>query len=596
MQIKSVFIKGLHNVSKKTYGLKNFSYFHGPNGKGKSTALNAIQLALLGYIPGTNKNKESIMSHSNGDLIEAAVSISDGEQDYMVCRRWERKGKEIEATVQTIPEGIDIDSILGGLKLPILDFNEFIGMTSNKLKDWFIEFLPNSGERIDWLSILSKDAIILSPNDKSFIKETAEYANDIKSEGVNQVRTFNAYLKEEISAKKAENDRLQKTIQSLVYYDDCDTSADVYTLNQELAKTRHQREDVVIKRSKLETNNRLLAQIQSLVIIDNKDELVREEEQLQPLYESLKVEKESLLKMQAEYLSKIKQYRTIVDSDGICPFTGEKCESFDIPDLKNKLAALSASFKTVDSKLKETVEQLSTTDRRIGEIVKMVNNYHKNVEQKAQLESNLDKDLCSSSLEDINVEIMQLDGKIQELTTTIEKVQANQQYSELADNLTKEKFKLTSQLNLLQQWYKLTGVNGLQSRLMDAPFEDLEKSVSTYLQAMLNDKDINAKFLLSEKANSFNFGITSPFVNYRAFGLLSSGEKCIYVLALLIAIVEKSSSPLKMILLDDLLDHLDKDRSLSVFETLSKIDSIQSIMAGVIDCIYPSAIENVISL
>ena len=34
----------------------------GPNGAGKTTIIQAIQLALLGYIPGTDKNKTAIFS------------------------------------------------------------------------------------------------------------------------------------------------------------------------------------------------------------------------------------------------------------------------------------------------------------------------------------------------------------------------------------------------------------------------------------------------------------------------------------------------------------------------------------------------------
>ena len=51
MRIKSVHIQGMHNVEDKTYQLSNATYFYGENGAGKSTVLQAIQLALLGYIP-----------------------------------------------------------------------------------------------------------------------------------------------------------------------------------------------------------------------------------------------------------------------------------------------------------------------------------------------------------------------------------------------------------------------------------------------------------------------------------------------------------------------------------------------------------------
>lgn len=87
--------------------------------------------------------------------------------------------------------------------------------------------------------------------------------------------------------------------------------------------------------------------------------------------------------------------------------------------------------------------------------------------------------------------------------------------------------------------------------------------------------------ILSEKANSFSFGVTNEENEYIEFDLLSSGEKCLYTLALLISIVELSDSPLKIIMIDDLLDHLDMLRIKDCFETLYSISDIQILLAGV---------------
>ena len=57
MKIKSVYIDGLHTVHDKTYTFEDITYLHGRNGAGKSTILNAIQFALLGYIPGHQRQR-----------------------------------------------------------------------------------------------------------------------------------------------------------------------------------------------------------------------------------------------------------------------------------------------------------------------------------------------------------------------------------------------------------------------------------------------------------------------------------------------------------------------------------------------------------
>ena len=53
MKFKSITITGMHKVDKKTYTFNDdVTYFIGENGSGKSTILEAAELALLGYIPG----------------------------------------------------------------------------------------------------------------------------------------------------------------------------------------------------------------------------------------------------------------------------------------------------------------------------------------------------------------------------------------------------------------------------------------------------------------------------------------------------------------------------------------------------------------
>ena len=61
MKIKSIYIDGLHNAVNKTYTFNDINYIYGNNGIGKSTILQAIQLALLGYIPGTAKNSREAL-------------------------------------------------------------------------------------------------------------------------------------------------------------------------------------------------------------------------------------------------------------------------------------------------------------------------------------------------------------------------------------------------------------------------------------------------------------------------------------------------------------------------------------------------------
>ena len=169
MQISRVTIIGMHNVNNVTYDLNQLNYLFGSNGAGKSTVLQAIQLAILGYIPGTDKNKTAIFRHANGNTMSVYVQFDNGVSIY---RLYQQTGKEIKATVQISPDTVDMATVLNGMELPIFDFNEFIGMTANKLKDWFINFLPQDDTDIDWNTELIQAYPLIENTQPELIEET----------------------------------------------------------------------------------------------------------------------------------------------------------------------------------------------------------------------------------------------------------------------------------------------------------------------------------------------------------------------------------------------------------------------------------------
>ena len=108
MKLQSITIEGMHNVTRKTYQLKDLTYFYGKNGAGKTTILNAIQLALLGYIPGTSKTNESIFRHSNNHTMAVTLVLDDSTK---IRRIWTKSGNKISSSVEVIPE-VDLKSII----------------------------------------------------------------------------------------------------------------------------------------------------------------------------------------------------------------------------------------------------------------------------------------------------------------------------------------------------------------------------------------------------------------------------------------------------------------------------------------------------
>ena len=131
---------------------------------------------------------------------------------------------------------------------------------------------------------------------------------------------------------------------------------------------------------------------------------------------------------------------------------------------------------------------------------------------------------------------------------------------------------------------------------MKAPFKSLADSITVKLQGLFGSNEIKADFNLEERANSFSFGIIRDDMGYIEFDMLSSGEKCLYTLALVLSLVEMSSADLKLLLVDDLLDHLDSVKIQAVFQTLYDSNGAQIILAGVQQCKHPAAESIVISL
>lgn len=607
MKLSSIRIQGMHKIKDKTYQLGNMNYFVGPNGAGKSTVMQAIQLALLGYIPGTDKKKSAIFQHSNGHFMSVSLTIEGLNKQITINRTWTRKGREIVASFNTIPEDVDIENIIGEISLPILNFNEFISMTSNKLKDWFINFLPKSDSTIDWDTILRQEiadyGTLLSPD---FVSEMIAYVTNIKSTGLDQIREFNAYLKQQQSFKKTELTRVQGTIQSLIFYDDCDNSIDVDILKEqnrqdELLKQNIHKQLLLISQNKkineelstltdvvcdsLESDSRYIENLNNIdsanAIIDKCDKNIAE-----------------WLKVVTDLSQQRKDKQSIISGAGMCPYSGVVCESITkmIDGFKQDVENLDIEISEYNMKISAERERLNIAHNQ------KITCDQNNVKIKSQYDSyTLLKKHYNFDVEDLDE--FQLRKNLQDLVAGIEarneliiKLEANKQYNELTNTLTTQKFQIEQELEILKAWIKLTDVNGLQSSIMTIPFDNLADKMSIYLNKFFNNSDLTAAFHLTQEANSFSFGIRKADNTYIEFDLLSSGEKCLYTLSLMLGIIEVSDTQLPIILIDDLLDHLDTSRITSCFETLYDIKTTQIILAGVQNCNHDNASDFVLNI
>lgn len=577
MKLQSITIEGMHNVSRKTYQLNNLTYFYGKNGAGKTTVLNAIQLALLGYIPGTSKTNEAIFRHSNNHTMAVTLVFDDSTR---IRRIWTKSGTKVSASVEIVPE-VDLKSIIDNLELPIFNFNDFVGMTSNKLKDWFIQFLPGNSDKINWDKEFSK--YISDDAERSTLLNAAKIAGATTAVGIDGVRQMNMYLKNLLSFKKSELDRMVGTIQSLVHYEDVPDDMTVEYIDAELNQNNELLQKGLQYEAIQKQNDNIRNQIDSTFShlkdsIDTDEIAIKLKSDLEitdKQFNEFTVHNYSSVIAELNYDIQSKQ--KIINSKGVCPYTSASCES--ISNLKSQYESACVEiqksidkFNAMDKEQTEKLNQLNF-NRSI-----LINQYHK-------LESEYnERDRIKSLYQEIpddckNIDIEFLKHRNSELINLKSKVIANNQYSELIDKLTEDKFKCDSDITVINKLVKLTDANNMQTTMMESPFINLAHSMDAYMQKVFG-KEVSVKFNLSSKANSFNFGLVRDD-SYIPFDLLSSGEKCLFTFAMMMCIVNISESPLKLIMIDDMLDHLDTDRVKELFNSLNAVEDIQIILAGV---------------
>ena len=583
MKIKSIHIDGLHNALDKTYDFGDITYLFGHNGAGKSTVLQAIQLALLGYIPGTAKNKSEILRHSpKGD-----ITIELKLDDVTITRRIWKMGNRIDVD----PVTYDVPALVKELELPIFNFNEFVGQTANKLKDYFIKnILPTSNGELNWQKILAESILDCNFENKSAIVEYGmSIIDDLDGDALDQVVRANEKFKAEQSYNKSELQRLQNTIDSLIYYEDYTGSTDVTEINTKLLSANLIRDQLLKYNA---ADNAMKSAKEEIFTLQMQVSKMGDEEkyhQIDADLATIRLEQDRLISAIAAKRDEISVLNgadataaSVINSAGVCPYTKNSCKS-----ILDKIDDLKAESEARKAKKIELQNEVTHLNDELNRLRSDIHNLETQLATFKTLWSRIDS--LKKTLGDLP-EKPDTDKTVEELATEIDyltdckvKLQANIKYNETIENITNLKFEAEMRSTALSLWVKKTDTNGLQTTLTEKPFEELADKMTGYIHQMYRNTDLKAHFDVSTKANSFSFGLVRDSV-YIPYDLLSSGEKCLYALALMICITDNTKSPLKLLLCDDIFDHLDSVAIENTFKALKEIKDVQFIFAGVKDC------------
>lgn len=591
MKLKSIQFTGYHTEQTKKYDFGDITYFYGANGRGKSTILQAIQLGLLGYLPGEAKNSNTVIwKHVVGPVLEITLTL---DNDVKIFRRWFKQGNSVKAECQVFPETINIKDILEDFKdteLPIFNYSDFLELSANKMKDWFIEFLPEeSSARLDWKNILETTASSITPIviDTDLIPNARKEILGLGKSGIEEIRGANTYFKSLQSFIKSELQRLTNTIQSLIYYDDFDADTSESDLRIKLGALSDEKTKLIKVIQTCKANITLMAELEKLPS-DNQIS-----KKLAELNESIEAYNELMSKRDydnqikaitseiADIKAEISSLTKIKQSNGMCPYTKEMCNTLStMLPTDEKLQELADNQKSLETKYAGVLKERKDLSDQISDAKSQLNKVEAISDKRTMLSSRIIP--TEFTLEEYSQQLSEVEANIEAVTDTLTKCIANNKYQTLMSSYNKDKARLEQNQELVKAFVKKTDVNGLQSDFLtkgDNPFKRLQVEMDRYINIFFGT-NTSTQFNLEGGANSFSFGINKADGDYLSYIQLSSGEKCMFTIALMIALLTISGNS-KILVLDDIFDHLDSYNLDLVFAKLPELSDVQIIAAGV---------------
>lgn len=602
-KIKSVEIAGMHNVDHKKYDLSDFTYFYGNNGSGKSTVLQAIQLALLGYIPGTKKTNEGIFSHCNCNAMSVKLTIENNTDSFSISRSYSKTKSGSISKVEALPENINMDDILGQVQIPIFNFNDFINLTPNKLKEWFINYIPSDSSRDGEYRKEIEQYIHESIENDSNRDSVVSMLHNCMTSGdiISDISNLNKEIKNELSFQKSNLTRMQNSLQQMSLTDNkpCRESSVINEEIQVLVEKIHQFDVTMRNRSEKEHAKNKLNAYLKLLNLDSVDASIPLKDKIKHTLNQLTIELQSTTKsadeledITKETESKIKaahatleEYRKILSNpETVCPYTNETCSSNSIRQvIETKCNKLQESTSVQENKYSQCVSQQKKYKHCIDSLSEEIANLKKKldivIECIQYYEQN--KELLSQNFEysgDQN--IYDINKKLDELNAELQDSYKQEVRAAIDEDILKQSVDLMNYIEELKRIEKYTGPNGISSEIAEIPFNKLSDDLHFELSNIC-DKFDNYTPVFDLDAKSFRIGVEDGN-NFISYTTLSSGEKAVYSIALCTTLLKYNKASLNVLIMDDVLDHIDEQNMLSLSKYIdSQSNMIQFIFAGV---------------
>ena len=296
--------------------------------------------------------------------------------------------------------------------------------------------------------------------------------------------------------------------------------------------------------------------------------------------------------------------------DGTCPYTRKHCKELDeaVKGRVDHVAKLNDRLKALEDERKSVEQEIESVRRMARDVRTELRNVS---EAAAKLESDLSRmrklhesalqahrpertseSTTDSILSDLKNRAAEACDRVNDLRARVEKSRNAVKSASMLEELYGQRDELEGKYDVLGSWIKLTGENGLQSSLASKQFEKVQEAITESVKSLFGD-EAECFFDVRNKANSFSFGVKREG-KYVPYNLLSTGERCLLSLAFMRYICANSDSPLKVILVDDMLDNLDDGNFKKAIAYIEQCTDVQIIAAGVLP--VKSELVNVIEL
>lgn len=375
----------LKNVNFKNFRNKNgvqelsgFDCFIGPNGTGKSSVVDAIQLAITGKINSFSQPKD-IINNANGDSFSVGLETSEG---FVVSREYKKKirktkdkdtEEEIKNTV--FSQKIDISTTTKNTnaekemiieeKLGVVpmafDFSSFSGLNSSGRKDYLSSYLNQEStfQKKDMFDYLEKVLEKEKMDKKSFYNSFEPlYKKAEEKDILGKAKEITQIAKENISYLKKEENRLKMSVEKMT---EQMTEFDVNGSDLKLEKEKVNKltEDLISLEKKkvvIESNNKK--------ILDNNKKFEAIKKEIEEI-KNLKEEDISLIQKELkdieDNLEKVIKYQKIVSENVNSLSKRYKDDEEDV----NKLRLLSNNIREEGTKLRV---ELDTSIKLLQEV------------------------------------------------------------------------------------------------------------------------------------------------------------------------------------------------------------------------------------